>query len=141
MLAMQAVNGWSSRTRGVFAISVFVASCLFVSLPALAQESNMTTMTGTVVSYNKNTLVVKGEGDHYSLFVFDRHTVKPETLATGSSVRVTSTQTDDPEVRLAVVVTAAEAPATSPPTAPAQPDVVPVSIRKAESSIEREAKK
>jgi hypothetical protein len=100
-------------------------------------------MTGTLVSYSKNTMVVRADSDVYRLFVFDRYTNKPATLAIGSAVRVVSTQTDDPEVRLAVVVTAAEAPTPAPsaPATPAQPDVVPTSIRNAESAIERDARK
>jgi hypothetical protein len=116
------------------------AGCLFASLPALAQDSPQTTTTGTIVSSGANTLVIRGEGEHYSLFVLDRHTIKPATLAPGAAVRVVSTQTEDPAVRLALAVTA-EAPAPSPSTAQAQPDVVPVSIRKTESAIERDAKK
>jgi hypothetical protein len=143
MRAMQTVNCWSSRTREVFAICVSLAGFLFANLPALAQDSSQTTMTGTVVSYSNNTMVVKGEGNQYKLFVFDRHTVKPDTLADGSGVRVVSTQTEDPEVRLALLVTAAEPPAPPPgaPATPAQPDVVPTSIRTAESAIERDARK
>src|SRR5215472_12653271 len=140
MPAMPAVNGWSSRTRGVLAFCALAASCLVVSVPALGQDTPLTTMTGTVVSYNKNTLIVKDENNHYRLFVFDRHTSKPETLATGSGVRVTSAQTEDPQVRLAVVVVSAPAPAPAVPSTPEQ-DIVPGSIRTAESAIERDAKK
>jgi len=139
MLATQAVNAWSSP-RGIFAVCVLAVSCLFVRLPALAQDTPLTTMTGTVVSYNKNTLIVKDEGGHYRLFVFDRSTTKPETLAVGSGVRVTSTQTEDPQVRLAILVASAQAPTPAAPTTPEQ-DVVPGSIRSAESAIERDAKK
>ncbi|MFL6351110.1 MAG: hypothetical protein ACJ74Z_04560 [Bryobacteraceae bacterium] len=137
---MQTVNDWSSRGWRISSICVLLAGFLCMSFPALAQDSSQTTMTGTLVSYSKNTMVVKGEGDRYRLFVFDRNTVKPETLAIGSGVRVISTQTEDPEVRLAVYVAAAEA---HPPGAPAptQPDVVPPSIRNTERAIERETRK
>jgi hypothetical protein len=141
MLATQAVNGWSFRTRGVLAIGSLVAGWLCVSLPALAQESPQTTMTGTIVSSGATTLVVKDEAAHYWLFVMDRHTIKPATLPTGTAVRVISTQTEDPQVRLAVAITAEAPAAPSTATTPAQPDVVPTSIRHAESAIERDAKK
>jgi hypothetical protein len=86
-------------------------------------------------------MVMKTENNQFRLFVFDEHTVKPPTLAAGAGVRVISAQTEDPEARLAVLVTAAEAtPSTAGPTA-AQPDVVPRSVREAESAIQRDARK
>src|SRR3954454_14120323 len=77
MRVMQATNGQSFQHWRISAICILLASFLFVSLPALAQNLSQTTMTGTVVSFSKNTLVVKGEGGQYRLFVFDRNTVKP----------------------------------------------------------------
>src|SRR5690349_11338318 len=145
MRVIRAVDGPSLQKRRVFAICVLLASSLLVSFPALAQNSSQTTTTGAVVSSSKNTLVVKGEGGQYRLFVFDRNTVKPNTLPPGSAVRVVSTQTEDPEVRLAVLVETG-APASAPgapgaPAAQAQPDVVPASIRSTERAIERQARK
>jgi len=128
MRVIRAVDGPSLQKWRVFPICVFLASCLFVSLPALAQNSSQT-ITGTVASFSKNTLVVKGQGGQYRLFVFDRNTVKSDPLASGPAVRVVSTQTEDPEVRLAVLV---EAAAPGAPAAPPQPDNVPPSIRSAE---------
>jgi hypothetical protein len=52
--------------------------------------------------------------------------------------------TDDPTVRLAVLVTvtqAASAPSPGATATPAQPDVIPPSIRNTESAIERQAKR
>jgi hypothetical protein len=100
-------------------------------------------MTGTIASYSNNTLVIRTEGGQYRLFAFDRNTTKPTTLTLGHWVKVISTQTDDPEVRLAAVVTPTEAPTPAPgaAAAPEQPDVVPTSVRKAESAIERESRK
>jgi hypothetical protein len=130
-----------------------------VSLPALAQDSpqttaaaqtpatdqdpSLTTMTGTIASFSKNSLVVKTLDGHYRLFAFDRNTTKPTTLVVGHSVRVISTQTDDPQVRLAVIVASVEVPAPAPAasTGPTEADVVPTSIRHAESAIERESRK
>jgi hypothetical protein len=121
---------------------VVLVTLLFVSFPAQAQDVNLITTTGTVTSYTHNTVVVKSEDGQYRLFVFDRHTVKPASLPAGSGVRVTSSPTEDPTVRLAVLVTALEAPpAPAPSATPAQPDVVPVSVRNAESEIQRSAKK
>jgi hypothetical protein len=137
MREMHRLNDSSARARQVFAVYGLLATLLFVNLPTLAQDQPQTTITGAVVSYSKNSLVVKSENNHYTVFVFDRHTVKPDTLKDGSGVRVVSTQTEDPDIRLAILVTAAElgAPAST------QPDVVPASVRSVEHSIERSARK
>jgi len=99
------------------------------------------------MSSSNNTLVIKVSPNQYRLFVFDKNTVKPATLAAGSTVRVISTQTDDPEVRLAALVEAIPAP-TPPPAppsgdaaVPAEPDVVPQSIRETEQALNREVRK
>jgi hypothetical protein len=143
MRVARLLNSWSSRASEIFTICVLLTSGLFASLPLLAQDPSLTTMAGTVTSYSKNTLVVRTESGQYRLFAFDRNTTKPTTLTVGHWVRVISTQTDDPEVRLAVIVTAMEAPAPAPSGTPAaeQPDVVPTSVRKAESAIERESRR
>ena len=129
----------SSLTRKIFTICVLLASFLVVSLPALAQDPSQTTMTGTVTSYTKHSLVIKTEHNHYWLFVFDSHTLKPETLGVASWVRVVSTQTEDPEMRLAVLVTPTEPPATA--SLETQPDIVPSSVRATENAIARDARK
>ena len=158
MRATRTVNRCSSRAWEIFAICTSLAS-LFVSLPVLAQDSSqttvaaqtpvvaqdpsLTTITGTIASYGKNSLTVRTESGQYRLFVFDRNTTKPETLILGHSVRVISTQTDDADVRLAVIVTSSEPPAPASPgaAAPAQPDATPPSVRQAENAIERESRK
>jgi hypothetical protein len=112
-----------------------------MAMPISAQEvSTHTTVTGTVVSYSKNTLTVRSEDGHYRLFLINRDTVKPKDLATGSQVRVTSTPTDDPAVRLAIAVATVQ-PGAAPTAGEEQADVVPESVRKAESAIQREAKR
>lgn len=137
MREKQRVNQWLSRARQIFALGVLFATLLLLNLPILGQDQLQTTTTGTVVSYNKNSLIVKSENGQYTVFVFDRNTVKPDTLAAGSGVRVVSTQTSDHDIRVAVLVTSAErsAPAST------QPEVVPASVRSLEHSIERNARK
>jgi hypothetical protein len=121
---------------------LLLAAMLVLSSAALAQD--LTTMTGTVSSSGKNTLVVRSDDGKYQLFVFDKSTTKPASLASGTHIRVTSSQTEDPSIRLAVLVENAAPP--EPGAAPAAganaapPDVVPASVRTAESAIEREAK-
>src|SRR3954452_9443806 len=138
---MGTLTDCSRQTAKILAVCVCLASFLLVTYPAAAQDSSQLTITGTVVSYTGQTLLVKDEGNRYKLFVFDRNTVKPGALTSGSSVRVTSTQTEDPEVRLAVLVTQEEPGAAPGPATPAQPDVVPVPLLSTQRAIEREARK
>jgi hypothetical protein len=83
--------------------------------------------------------LIKTADGHYSLFLLNRDTVKPKDLAAGSEVQVTSTPTDDPAVRLAIIVNGVQAGA--PATPSEEPDVVPEAVRNAERGIQREAKK
>ena len=133
---MQKVNVASFRPRDIFTICILLAGLVLVNHPALAQDSSQLTTTGTVVSSGSNTMVVKDSANRYALFVFDKATVKPATLAPGSMVRVFSTQTDDPQVRLASVVQAIE-----PGAASVEPDIVPESIRNVEHAINRDVRK
>jgi hypothetical protein len=109
------------------------------------------TVTGAVVSSSRNTLVVKDNGGRYWLFVFDRNTNKPATFTNGSDVRVDSSPTDDPNVRLATGIEpagrnqgaasrAADSGAISPAASTASP-VVPVEVRRLEGQIERDARR
>ena len=99
-----------------------------------AQEYKPPTTTGTVSSMTKNQLTVRTEEGKYFVFVFDRNTTKPDMIAVGTPVRVQWTPTQDPDVRLADVVTIL-----TPAGTPAQPDVVPQEVRNIEKAIEREA--
>jgi hypothetical protein len=141
MRALQRWSNCSPRLGAIIAILILCATFIFVCVPARAQDSAQTTITGTVVSYTKNTLLIKDENNHYRLFVFDRRTIKPATLAVGSDVRVVSTQTEDPELRLAIHVTAAPAHAPDAPATTANPDIVPQSVSGTQSAIERELRK
>lgn len=100
------------------------------------------TITGTVASSTTNTLVVRGEDSQFQLFVFDRYTVKPRTIAAGSTVRVTSIPGDEVGVRLAREITILSAPQAAPATAISESSqAVPAEIRRAESSIQRQFRK
>jgi hypothetical protein len=125
--------------RDFIGICVLIAGFVFVNPPARGQNSSQTTITGAVVQYSKNSMIVKIEGQ-YKLFVFDKETIKPATLAPGMWVRVISTQTDDPEVRRASVVQMTPTTSTTPITSN-EPDVVPSHLSGAQRAIEREARK
>src|SRR5829696_868725 len=49
-----------------------------------AQGSDETTVTGVVSSSPPATLVLRGEDGKYQLFIFDRSSRRPRTIATGS---------------------------------------------------------
>jgi hypothetical protein len=123
------------------ALSFLLTSGLFLSMPMQAQESELLTVTGTVNSVSRTTMVVKAEDGRYRLYSFDRNTSKPATIILGSQVRVLSYPSGDAGFRIAYVVTLLrEGPAPAGAT-PAEPDVVPLEVRNLESSIQREARK
>lgn len=139
MRASKRTGDSACRRLGFFGVAVLLTSVSLVTMTARGQDASAhTTMTGTVTAVSTRSLVIKTEGGQYRLFIIDKNTVKPKDLSIDSTVRVTSTPTDDPEVRLAILVTAAQAGATSGTAA--QPDVVPESVRKTEKALEREAK-
>jgi hypothetical protein len=129
-------------------------------IPAYAQNANQnsagsaanqdnTSLSGSVVSSTRNTMVVRTDDGAYHLFTFDTNTVRPARIGTGDRVRVGSTYGDDPGFRLATTVTVEqEAPAaatrpagsTSGP-APANPQVIPPAIRSLERDIERNVRR
>ncbi|MEP6536088.1 MAG: hypothetical protein ABJF23_12255 [Bryobacteraceae bacterium] len=116
--------------------SVVLASLLLAAAqPSMAEDE--TTMTGTVASFSRNTLTLKSANGQYQLFVVDRNTRKPATLAQDSNVRVTSISGDEPGVRLAKQITAFD-PSTANQTSSEGP-VVPPEIRRVERDIERQA--
>src|SRR6185437_5699526 len=94
-------------------------------------------------SSSRSTLVVRGDNGRVQLFVFDRDTVKPRTLAAGSRVRVSSSPGEESGVRLAseITVLSAAPAATSTTTPPAPEEPVPPQVRKLEREIQRQARR
>lgn len=116
-------------------------SMVFLSMPVHAQESQLVTITGTVNSVTRNTMVMRAEDGLYRLYTFDRRTTKPETIPIGSQVRVLSHPSGDAGFRVAYVVTVLrQGPAPAGATPP-EPDIVPLEIRNLESSVQRAARK
>ncbi len=132
-------------------LSLLAGSSAWAQVRTSPSSSDDRTVTGTVVSSTRNTVVVKDDGGRYWLFVFDRNTRKPATLTTGSDVRVDSSPTDDTGVRLATgIEVAGGSPGTNPPAAGgravspgggAASPVVPPEVRRVERQIEREARR
>src|SRR4051794_3871472 len=122
------------------------ALLLAVAFSASAQD--VSSMTGTVVSSSRNTLVVRTDAGQYQLFVFERGAAGPATLSAGNSVRVTSTPGDDPGVRIASDVTVVDGGAGqgsanrgAASDASASSTAVPREVRTLERDIEREVRR
>jgi hypothetical protein len=122
---------------------------LFVATPAEAQDTRalnqgeQSTLTGLVASSSPNTLVVRGENDQFQLFVFNRDTTKPRTIAVGSTVRVVSVPGDELGVRLAREITTVSAPSATQPagTSTTRTQPIPPEVRRLERDIERQVRR
>jgi len=125
------------------ALSSLFISMVFLSMPVQAQESHLATITGTLHSMTRNTMVVRADDGLYRLYTFDRTTTIPATIPIGSQVRVLSYPSGDADFRVAYVVTVLRmGPAPVPAGAtPPEPEVVPLEIRNLESSVQRAARK
>jgi hypothetical protein len=130
------------RVRWLIVLSLLIAGLSSFSTPGLAQEPEQTTMTGTVVSSGRNTIVIRTEAGQFRLFTLDRNTAKPAAIANGSEVQVISSPTDDPAVRHADVVNVTrQPPAPAAGAAQPAPQPLPESIRNTERAIESEARR
>jgi len=111
--------------------------------------------SGIAVSTTANTLVIKSDAGGYQVFVFDKYTVKPSSIALGSAVRILSLPSSESGVRLAtdifVFASSADRLKDSPDAAAVpgaaasvHPDKtpynVPASIRQLQTDIERQVK-
>lgn len=103
-------------------------------------SSNETTMEGTVVASTHQTLTVRTPENQFQLFVFNRYTSKPASVALGSRVSVVSVPSGDSGSRLATRIEVLEKPATQQSSArDAAP--IPESVRDVEHNIQREARR
>ena len=84
-----------------------------------------------------NVLVVRTDQGAHHVFIFDRYVSKPKTIAVGSGVRVTSTPSHEPGVRIATDIVATGGSSTQQTDAAP----VPLSVRQLEGDLERQAKK
>ena len=147
----------------------FIAYLLFLILVPMAglaqsnaaQDDDETTITGTVTSSSPNTLVLRSENGRYQLFVFDRRSSRPRSIAPRSRVRITSVPSGESGVRVARNIVVLEAPAagtTATGTTPAgttgrtgtgsrdqiitgSEEVLPDAISDLERSIRREVRR
>ena len=108
-----------------------------------SQPQSENTIEGTVVTSTRDTLVVRTRDNQFHLFVFDRDTIKPRSVAIGSRVSVVWTPGEEEGGKLASTVTMLEA-APKPQqggSAPAQAQPVPPAVREVERDIERQVRR
>jgi hypothetical protein len=123
--------------------------CALLPMTVMSQEATTSsqpnsenTIEGTVVTSTRDTLVVRTQDNQFHLFVFDRDTVKPRSVATGSRVSVMWTPGEEEGVKLASTVTMLEAaPKQQAGSAPAQAPPVPPAVRGMERDIERQVRR
>jgi hypothetical protein len=124
--------------RCSLAFLCLVSVALLVGVqPATGQED--ATFIGTVVSSSRSTLTVQGSDGRIQFFTFAPEVRKPQTIAVGSEVRVTSSATDEPNVRSASEITVL--PTSSVGPGAAQTPVIPPEVRHIERDIERSARR
>jgi hypothetical protein len=139
------------RSHGRLPMLLAVAAAFVTTSPAFGQETNtLTTLTGTVASSTRNTLVVRNSSGQHQLFVFDPDTTRPASLPAGSQVRVVSAPGDEVGVRVArevaIVPSGQGSASREEPTASANANVeaspvIPREMRQVERDIERQARR
>jgi hypothetical protein len=128
---------------------LFAFSLLLLPLAAISQENTTSsqcqsesTMEGTVVSFSRQTFVVRTPDNQFCLFTFNRYTDKSQSLSVGARVRVESRPGMDTGTRLATRVTTLEAaPKDQQRAAGTEAAPIPESVRNVERDIKREARR
>lgn len=135
--------------------TTLLAGCL--GPVAVAQTTNSpvadgqeTTITGTVSSATRDTIVVRTDSGTYQLFVFEDGAIKKGSIAVGSPIKVISTPGTEPGVRVASYVEAsgptpaASTPSQAKPSSAAKPvasEPIPPSVRQLERDIQRQVRR
>lgn len=119
-------------------VAPIMASALFftvTSFEAQAQEvSREATTTGTLLTVNKNSIVVKTPDGKYSVFEIDKNTTRSGNLTIGSQVRVSWSSTGNPDYRFADDITVIPPGGTAETV---QQTAVPVAVQNTEKVIEK----
>ena len=121
--------------------ATLTTSALGQTQTASEQTEPAGSTVGTLVSVSRQTMTLRTGDNQFQLFVFNNNMVRPKGLAPGSRIRVESSATDEPGVRLATRVTVLE-PAKAPAPGAAQ-DMAPPpkEVRDVEREIERQARR
>jgi hypothetical protein len=136
--------------RNHFTSSLLFAFLAFMVLSdtALSQQNStdqhrdQNTMEGTVISSSRETLVLKTDENDFQLFVFDRYTTKPQTVAAGSRVRVVSSAGEEEGTRLANTITVlTPASHTKADSTSRQATPPPKAVRDLEQNIKSDARR
>jgi hypothetical protein len=144
---------FSKRTLGsgslvmrpnVLALALLV---LWLATSAVGQQGNSQNplndsgVEGTVVSSSRETLVIRTSENQFRLFVLDRYTVRPPKLTPGARVRVTSTPTDETNVRLATNITLPEEVPPGQSAAAPEQAAPPREVRDLERDIQKQVRR
>lgn len=105
------------------------------------QRPTESTAQGTVVSSTRQTFVVRTPDNQFYLFVFNRYTNKPQSIAVGSRVRVESVPGAEAGSRLATRVTTLEPASKEEQADSGEAAPIPPAVRDLESNIKREARR
>jgi hypothetical protein len=119
-------------------VVMFLALCAPIMLAQTRTEPGQTTTRGVVTSSARDSLIVRSDSGSFDIFMYDRYTVKPPNISTGSEVTVVSRTSADTRVRLALAVTVTRAGTGS---SPALDEPVPDSVRRVERDIKRQARR
>lgn len=110
-------------------------------------SSEESTISGTVVSSSRNTMVVRTQDNRYQLFVYGRGADRPSNITVGSRVRVVSTPGDQ-GMRIASNIRVTEAAAAGTGAAgrtgaqtQQDMDPLPEPVRQLERDIERQVRR
>jgi len=101
-------------------------------VPTYAQE---TAVVGTVSSTTKNTMTISTAPGQYQLYTFTVNAVKPALLPIGTQVQVLSSPGDEPDIRIARMVSIVQPGA---PAGMALVDIVPEGVHRLEREVEKE---
>jgi len=104
-------------------------------------QDSVVSIVGTVVSISSQTMVVRTDDNQFHLFSFDKYTVRPKQLAPNTRVRIISSPTDEPGLRLANRVTVQDAANTTGSGAQQEMAPPPKEMVDLQNEIERVARR
>ena len=116
-------------------------SVLLFTTGGLSQERDESTMEGTVVSATRETVVLRGDDNTHQLFVFERNTQRPRSIAAGARVSIVSVAGDEPGVRRALRVTILSSPSGQAQGGTQSPAPPPRAVTELERDIERQVRR
>jgi len=133
------------RVSDLFGFSVLAAALTVSALgqtpPPSEQNEHPESIDGTVVSVSRQTMIVRTDDNQFHLFNFDNYTARPKEITPNSRVRVLSSPTGDPELRLATRVTIVDTASNSASGTPQDVAPPPKEVVGLQREIERGARR